>query len=111
MNDLPPDLPRLRTVETYLDMQLQRVRAAIAEHEQRTKAEPATSETWILQHIPGAKDRPLNWLHRSSCHLAKGARLSRREAEIALAEPTVRPCGACKADAGLTARTGTVPGG
>ncbi|MFV8127557.1 DUF6233 domain-containing protein [Streptomyces syringium] len=108
MSDLPPDLPRLRTLETYLDLQLQAVRKALAQH---TPSAAPSDDTWVLQHVRGAPDRPLNWLHHSTCHLAKGARLSRREAEIALAEPGVQPCGACKPDGRLTARTGAVPGG
>ncbi|MFI0914294.1 DUF6233 domain-containing protein [Streptomyces abikoensis] len=98
MNDLPPDLPRLRTVEMYLELQLQRVRKAIADQERHTQAKPAAPETWVLQHIPSTKDRPINWLHRASCHLAKGARLDRKEALLALAEPGVQACDACHAD-------------
>ncbi|MGK5729745.1 DUF6233 domain-containing protein [Streptomyces sp. URMC 124] len=97
MNDLPPDLPRLRTLETYLELQLQQVREAI----QRQERAQAEEEGWTLQRIPSGKGHPLLWLHRTSCHLAKGARLSRQEAVLALGEPGVRVCDGCHADEGL----------
>ncbi|MBB4893579.1 hypothetical protein FHS39_002610 [Streptomyces olivoverticillatus] len=101
MNDLPPDLPRLRTLETYLELQLQRVRDAI-EGLEPTKEE-TKAEGWVLQHIPSPRDKPLSWLHTSTCILAKGgARLTRREARLALAEAGVRPCETCHPERVLT---------
>lgn len=100
MNGLPPDLPRLRTLETYLELQLRQVREAIGRLEQ---PQAPQAEGWVLQHIPSTRDQPINWLHRADCHLAKGARLNRREAALALAEPGVRPCDACHPEQGLSA--------
>ncbi|WP_281155582.1 hypothetical protein [Streptomyces sp. HYC2] len=54
MNDLPPDLPRLRILETWLALTLDRVRHQIATAERREQerqrgeqARPAAPD-WIL---------------------------------------------------------------
>ncbi|GAA0454415.1 DUF6233 domain-containing protein [Streptomyces stramineus] len=100
--DLPLDLPRLRTLEAYLNGQLKTIREAIARLE--TQEAPADAEeSWALQRMRSARDRPLYWLHRSTCHLAKGQRLTRAEAQAALHRPGVRTCDACRATDGLIA--------
>ena len=53
MNDLPPDLLRLRTLETWLQLNLDRVRQQIAEAERREREygerhRPAPPD-WLLE--------------------------------------------------------------
>lgn len=95
MSDLPPDLPRLQILETYLRMQLDAVRARIA-HLQQPRP-----EGWVLQIMRTNPDKPLSWLHRADCFAAQGATLSRSEALIALDEPGVHSCDACRPEEGL----------
>lgn len=92
MSELPPDLPRLRTLETYLRMQLSAVRARINQLQQ------PQPEGYRLQTMRTRPDTPLSWLHRAGCPTGGGHRLSRSEALIALDEPNVRPCDGCRPD-------------
>ncbi|MCQ8194651.1 DUF6233 domain-containing protein [Streptomyces rugosispiralis] len=102
--ELPPDLHRLRAVETYLRLQLRTVQARIAElrDEHSTQdAEPAAR--WTLQLLPspvGAS--PRGYLHRAErCFIRGGRALSRKEARNVLTMPDVEACGACHAEDGL----------
>ncbi|MCD9196092.1 DUF6233 domain-containing protein [Streptomyces albireticuli] len=99
MNDLPPDLPRLTVLETYLDLQLRAVRRSIAEL-QHPPVSPA-AEAWTLERIRTDPQRPLGRLHRSTCHLSSGPTLNRMEARLALREPGIEPCTGCLPEEGL----------
>ncbi|GAA0501064.1 DUF6233 domain-containing protein [Streptomyces olivaceiscleroticus] len=102
--DLPPDLPRLRTLETWLGMQLDRVRHRIAQleaeaaaHEQRRT--PAPRPDWLIE--PGISGRPIS-VHTGDCGMS-GKRprpVTRDQARNALAEG-VEPCGMCRPDTAL----------
>ncbi|MDT0608908.1 DUF6233 domain-containing protein [Streptomyces lancefieldiae] len=107
MTDLPPDLPRLRTLETWLVLTLDEVRAAIAAAEQREQerqrgieARPAPPD-WLLEQGLN-RDSPPVQVHVGDCWNAGKRRrgISRSEALQALADG-VRACGACRPDSEL----------
>jgi len=104
MSELPPDLPRLQTLETYLRLQLVAVRAAIAQLQQQP-------EGYTLQVMRTRPDTPLSWLHRAGCPTGGGPELSRSEALIALGEPGVQPCDGCRPDRELAAERPRRSGG
>lgn len=86
---LPPDLDRLRTLRTYLAIQLSAVDAAIAELD--------PPDGWRLQprRTPAGQPRRAV-LHRGDCWIRDGKPLSRAEAKIALDDSeVVEACGAC----------------
>jgi Family of unknown function (DUF6233) len=106
MSDLPPDLSRLRTLQTYLQLQLADVAAAIEAAERggggvEQPGAPAGSAPagdgelrwWRL--VPGRPGHPGGTLHRGDCAQPGGALLSLVEARLALDEEGVRPCSRC----------------
>jgi hypothetical protein len=107
MTDLPPDLPRLRTLETFLALLLDEVRRAIAAAETREQerqrgieARPPAPD-WLIE-LGLNRDSPAVQLHIGGCWNAgrrhKG--ISRDEALRALADG-VKACGACRPDSEL----------
>ncbi|MEU9558004.1 DUF6233 domain-containing protein [Streptomyces fumanus] len=107
MTDLPPDLPRLRTLETWLALALADVRRAIAAVEQREaerqrgiEARPAPPD-WLLE-VGLNRGSPPVQVHVGGCwNAGKRSRgISRDEALRALADG-VKACGACRPDTGL----------
>lgn len=107
MNDLPPDLPRLRTLETWLAMTLDRVRAQIAAIETR-EAEKRYGE----QHRPPTPDwtvelgigqgAPPSEVHVGGCYAAgKRQRPIDRDQARALLADGVRACTHCRPDSEL----------
>ena len=107
MTDLPPDLPRLRTLETWLALALDEVRKAIAAAEQREterqrgiQARPAPPD-WLLEQGLN-RDAPPVQVHVGDCwNSGKRTRgISRDEALRALADG-VKACGACRPDSEL----------
>ncbi|WP_326739161.1 DUF6233 domain-containing protein [Streptomyces sp. NBC_01022] len=107
MNDLPQDLPRLRILETWLALTLDRVRAQIAAAEQREaerqhgeERRPPTPD-WVLELSIGVGAPPAE-VHVGGCY-ATGKRrreISREQALTALAEG-VRACTHCRPDTEL----------
>jgi hypothetical protein len=123
MSDLPPDLDRLRTLETYLRLQLDAVRAAIhraeqdappvgdrspralaaAERQRRADAVPSDDSIRWWKLAPG---RPAT-LHRGDCTTAgTGPTITRSMARAALTDErdgaaTAVACGHCRPDIGL----------
>ncbi|MFJ3201040.1 DUF6233 domain-containing protein [Streptomyces sp. NPDC086989] len=105
MSDLPPDLPRLRTLETWLGMTLERVRQQIAAAEQQEAAaarrELPPPPDWLIEHGIGVGAHPVRvhaghcWDTRSRCHPA-----SRDLARRALADG-VEACTHCRPDTAL----------
>ncbi|MFE7711575.1 DUF6233 domain-containing protein [Streptomyces sp. NPDC057486] len=114
MYDLPPDLPRLRTLEQQLTIWLGRVRQAIAAAEPQERA-PRPGEKPREQGKPQVKERPPRtpvWgitevdvgsprgeVHRGDC-FAAGKQLravSREEAAARLADGT-SACEVCRPD-------------
>lgn len=99
VDPLPPDLPRLRTLETYLEVQLQLVRERIARLEQ--PQQPG----WRLvpRRAPAGQPRHAV-LHRGDCWMQGGHALTRREAELALDEDAVEACDICHPEEELQTR-------
>lgn len=106
MHDLPPDLPRLRTLETWLAHSLQRVRAAIAAVEQREAergrgGQARPEPDWMIE--PGINPAsPAVYVHVGGCHMAGKRRraASREQARQALLDG-VAACAHCRPDTEL----------
>ncbi|MEU8623342.1 DUF6233 domain-containing protein [Streptomyces sp. NPDC048669] len=107
MNDLPPDLPRLRTLETWLAASLHRVRQQIAAAEQREaerrqgeERRPPTPD-WIVELGIG-QGAPPSEVHAGHCHAAgKRRREIDRDQALALLADGVRACAHCRPDTDL----------
>ncbi|MFF8589913.1 DUF6233 domain-containing protein [Streptomyces sp. NPDC015220] len=107
MNDLPPDLPRLRTLETWLALQLDQVRQRITaverqeqERQQGIDARPPVPD-WVLERGLN-RDSPPATVHVGDCPMAgkRGQGVPRDVALRALAEG-VEACGHCRPDSEL----------
>ncbi|MBM9624386.1 DUF6233 domain-containing protein [Streptomyces zhihengii] len=103
MNDsLPPDLARLRVVETFLDLQLQAVRAESARQE--GTADPVSPPTaparppWLVEYDISTARRPLQ-VHVEDCAVTgpRTRRVSQGEAQRWVVE--VGACQFCRPDA------------
>ncbi|KIZ16810.1 DUF6233 domain-containing protein [Streptomyces natalensis] len=105
MNDLPPDLSRLRTLETWLQLTLDRVRQQIVVAEQRAaqqqRAIPPPPPDWVLQLSIGGEGRPIA-VHAGGCPSAgrRARPVSRDQAMRALTEG-LEPCALCRPDTEL----------
>ncbi|MET9517387.1 DUF6233 domain-containing protein [Streptomyces sp. NPDC002994] len=106
MSDLPPDLPRLRTLEHWHAVQLDRIRAAITTAQQREAEEQRKRPLppppdWVLQQGIGQGGPPLA-VHVGGCTLAGGRPrpISREQALRALAEG-IEACQVCRPDTDL----------
>jgi hypothetical protein len=71
VSDYPPDLPRLRTLEIYLRVQLATVERLITAEEQRLAAEaarrpPLPPPDWLVEHGIG-DGRPAVRVHVGGC--------------------------------------------
>jgi hypothetical protein len=108
MHDLPPDLVRLRTLETWLAYTLDRVRTEIAEAERREQerqhgeqARPPAPE-WLIQH--GLNRKNVDWVHTGDCWMARKSGRVRgisREQAIEALRQQVPPCPHCRPDTAL----------
>lgn len=107
MPDLPPDLPRLRTMETWLQHSLTQVRHAIAVAEQREterqrgkKTRPAPPD-WMIEHGLN-RDAPPVQVHTGGCWAAgkRSRGVTREDALRALADG-VPACPHCRPDTEL----------
>ncbi|MFF7705336.1 DUF6233 domain-containing protein [Streptomyces lydicus] len=102
MHELPSDLNRLRTIETYLQLQLQRVQRQVAEAEQweasrQSAAQSRTPPEWTLQMGIGVDPSPVA-VHHGECTGGKRLRrITRRDAIEALSVG-VLPCALCRPD-------------
>ena len=107
VTDLPPDLPRLRTLEIWLQLTLDEVRAAIAAAEQREIERQRGEERrppapdWLLE-VGLNRDSPPVQVHVGGCwNSGKHVRgIDRGEALRALADG-VKACGVCRPDSEL----------
>ncbi|MFD4625870.1 DUF6233 domain-containing protein [Streptomyces sp. NPDC058475] len=106
MQDLPPDLPRLRTLETWLVRTLDRVRQQVAAVEQREAerqrgidARPPEPD-WLIER--GLNGRQAVYVHAGGCHMAgkRSKGVERDHALRALAEG-VDACPHCRPDSEL----------
>lgn len=107
VNDLPPDLPRLRTLETWLTLQLAQVRAAIAAAEkreaerQRGIAARPPAPDWLLEAGLN-RDSPPVYVHVGGCHMAgKRSRGIARGAALRALTEGVPACSHCRPDSEL----------
>ncbi|MFE2710657.1 DUF6233 domain-containing protein [Streptomyces mirabilis] len=106
MQDLPPDLPRLRTLETWLAHTLDRVRQQIAaverqETEQRRGEQARPPEPdWLIEQ--GLSGRAAVYVHVGGCGMAgkRSRGVERDQALRALAEG-VDACTHCRPDSEL----------
>jgi hypothetical protein len=107
VTDLPPDLPRLRTLETWLAYTLNEVRQAIAAAEQREaerqrgiQARPAPPE-WLLEQGLN-RDSPPVQVHVGGCwNAGKRSRGVARDDALRALAAGVRACSACRPDSEL----------
>ena len=108
MHNLPPDLPRLRTVETYLVLLLDEIRRAIAAAEQRESerrrgiaARPPAPD-WMIEQSLNSHHTPPVYVHAGGCPMAgkRSKGVTREEAVRALSEG-VDPCPHCRPDTDL----------
>ncbi|MFF4489399.1 DUF6233 domain-containing protein [Streptomyces sp. NPDC001544] len=106
MNDLPPDLPRLRILETWLQLSLDRVRQQITAAERREQerqrgeqARPPVPD-WMIER--GIGEGPAVYVHVGGCHMAgkRSKGVARDVALRALAEG-VAACPHCRPDSEL----------
>ncbi len=105
VSELPPDLPRLRTLETWLRLQLTAVRARIQFLEQQERNRPAPVRPprpdWLLEteRLGGRSGRPVR-VHVGGCGQARGRAISREQAVDALGQG-VEACYGCRPDTQL----------
>ncbi|MES9558824.1 MULTISPECIES: DUF6233 domain-containing protein [unclassified Streptomyces] len=106
MYDLPPDLPRLRTLEQQLTIWIGHVRAAITAAEQqelerrRAKRRPPAPD-WIVELGIGQGSPPTE-VHVGHCHAAgKRRRVIDRDQARALLTDGIRACTHCRPDTSL----------
>ncbi|OKJ48627.1 hypothetical protein AMK27_38320 [Streptomyces sp. CB02009] len=108
MSELPPDLPRLRTLGHWLVLSLDRVRERIAEVETREAAlRPVRPRPegpgWVLSFLLEGGRPIADSIHIGDCRLAARHRrpLSRDEARRALTNGGIRACDICRPDSAL----------
>lgn len=107
MNDLPPDLSRLRTLETWLALSLDRVREQIAEAERREQerqqgeqARPPAPD-WMLEPGIGRDAVPV-YVHEGGCwNAAKRSRGVPRDVALRALTEGVPACPHCRPDSAL----------
>ncbi|TXS35242.1 DUF6233 domain-containing protein [Streptomyces sp. t39] len=99
---LPPDLDRLRVIETFLDLQLQAVRAEISRREGTAPAPPPSVRParppWLVEYDISAAQRPLQ-VHVEDCAVTgpRTRRVTEGEARRWVVE--VGACQFCRPDA------------
>ncbi|MFF0588373.1 DUF6233 domain-containing protein [Streptomyces sp. NPDC003781] len=107
MTDLPPDLPRLRTLRTFLAVLLVEIDEAIARGEQREREEQRATRdrpkppAWLLELGLNRNSPPVQ-VHQGDCwNSGKRTRgISLDEARRAITEG-VKPCNVCRPDSAL----------
>jgi hypothetical protein len=103
MSDLlPPDLPRLRVIETYLNMMLQLVRDAINDAERREREQQRGAEhrppapDWVLEMGIGTERLPV-YVHVGTCHMVgKRARGVSQDIAVRALTEGVEACSHCR---------------
>ncbi|WP_426568073.1 DUF6233 domain-containing protein [Streptomyces canus] len=102
--DLPPDLGRLRTVEQFLVLALERVREQIAKQERREQEQQRAIEArplapdWLIEQLPSGP----TYVHAGDCWAAgkRSTGVSREQARRALRDGATA-CSACTPDSAL----------
>ncbi|MFD9223841.1 DUF6233 domain-containing protein [Streptomyces sp. NPDC060064] len=103
MSDLPPDLPRLHALETYLQIQLAAVQDAIRHHEQQTRTNtPPEVEPppWLAEYGIGAT-RTTVQIHRGDCAMTGPRKKAISEQEARQGCVEVGACQYCRPDTAL----------
>ena len=103
VTDLPPDLPRLRTLETWLIYTLDRVRRQIADAERREaerqrgiQARPPAPD-WLIEQ--GLSGRAPVYVHVGDCwNAGKRSKPATREQALRALADRVDPCPHCNPD-------------
>lgn len=106
-DDLPPDLPRLEAIETYLVVALGRVREKKAdllrreqERQQGERARPPVPD-WLVEQALG-RDTPPVYVHVGGCHMAgKRSKGVPRDAALRALVEGVAACSHCRPDSEL----------
>jgi hypothetical protein len=103
----PPDLARLRVIETWCALLLDAVRGQIADLERRDRLAgdaaagpvPVPEVEWLIQYGIGSR-RTAMLVHTGDCRLTSGRTrpATREQAREALRQPGVEACGICAAD-------------
>ncbi|MFE5618303.1 DUF6233 domain-containing protein [Streptomyces sp. NPDC056524] len=108
MSELPPDLPRLRTLEHWLVLSLDRVRRRIAEVETREAAMRSVrvlpeGPGWVMSYLRVGGRPVADSVHMGDCALAGPQKrpLSSDDARRALTEGGIRACEICRPDSEL----------
>ncbi|MEU2739216.1 DUF6233 domain-containing protein [Streptomyces sp. NPDC007095] len=106
-DDLPPDLPRLRTLETWLILSLTRVQRHIADIEQREAERRHGQQVlppipdWLLEVGIGSGKSPVA-VHVGGCHMAGGrVRGIPRDQALRAITGGVDACSHCRPDSEL----------
>lgn len=99
MSDYPPDVPRLRTIERYLLIQLAAVRRAIEAAERPEPAPPPTRWCLVWHRTPAGQPR-VAVLHRAGCILATGRPVDALAIAAVHRAPdrALEPCDVCHPD-------------
>jgi len=107
VNDLPPDLPRLRTLETWLAVSLDRVRQQIAAAEQQEREKQRGEERrppppdWVLELGIGVGSPPSEVHAGHRYAIGRRRRPITREQALAALGEGVRACVHCRPDTEL----------
>ncbi|MET7857813.1 DUF6233 domain-containing protein [Streptomyces sp. NPDC005318] len=107
MFDLPPDLPRLRTLRTWYGMWVGRIDEAIVAAEQREKERQQGEERgppapdWVMEFSIGAGARPIELHVGGCCAAVKRQRVITREQAPAALADGIRACIHCRQDTEL----------
>lgn len=108
MYDLPPDLLRLRTLETYLAMLLGDVRERIAKAEQQqAAAAPVRARlegpAYVLSYLRERGQPVVDSVHLGDCRQASHHTrpLTREQALQAITSGGIRACEICRPDSEL----------
>jgi hypothetical protein len=104
MSDLPPDLPRLRTLETWLALTLDSVRKRISEVERQEREHQRGAEhrppapDWLLEMGIGGGRLPV-YVHAGGCHMVgKRARDVPADVAVRALADGVEACPHCRPD-------------
>ncbi len=107
VHDLPGDLPRLRTLETWLALQLTAVQAAITAAEKREEERRRGEEVrppqpdWLLEQGLNRDAAPV-YVHAGGCwNAAKRSRGVPRDVALRALADGVPACGHCRPDVEL----------
>ena len=107
MTDLPPDLLRLRTLETWLSLNLTQVRQAITAAEQREAERRRGDEhrppqpDWLLE-MGLNRDAPPTYVHAGGCwNAGKRSKPVSREAALRALTDGIPACTHCRPDSEL----------